>query len=243
MTGINKHTQTQKINLNISVFYSCLTFLTIGILSGCNKEQKLEPNLQAESNRLMAEVEKEIHLTEVSKAFSQQDYPSLYEQWGEEWMQIINTMLPLAAQRVQNQPECDRVANVDLSKTSKVGKSPILNVRCDNNEYFYISLGDITNEKRLYPISMLFGRNQNDYLDKCVEIIQKDLLHPKSLIRDEKNTNIQINKQKKNLEIQFPFTVKTGYKTTVTHNAFCVSDDKLNMKVEFEPKKTTKIAS
>ncbi len=215
-----------------------LLTLTLGVLSltsfvAC--KPKLTKEQEVESNRLMQEIESELQLAEISKPLTKEEHPELYEQWGKDWVEIINTMRPLAVERVRLQPECQKqVAKVELADNSEIKKTPILNVSCKNGEVFVVTLGDITQEKRLYPVSKLFGKNAGDFVKLCLDDIKPHLMHPDSIVQDSINTTFDMDNSTQTLTIQIPITVETGYNTRIGHVVKCRSDSQMKVVTELE---------
>ncbi len=218
--------------LSKAVFMSALGVLVLPPLTAC--KPKLTKEQEVESERLMQEVESELQLAEISKPFTEQEYPQLYEQWGKDWVEIINTMRPLAVERVRSQAECNEVAKAELSENSEVKQNPILNVSCENGEVFVISLGDITQEKRLYPMSKMFGKDPNEVIQSCLEDIQPHLMHPESISQDSINTSFNMDEKTQQLHVDIPITVKTGYNTRVAYRVQCLSDSQLKVTTDLK---------
>ncbi len=195
----------------------------------------LESDGEKQSKQVMEKIEMDLELAELSKPLTQEDNPQIYEQWGEDWVGVINTMLPLSAERVQQQPECDMVEKLELSNKSTIQKTPIVDVFCKNDEVFSVSLSDVTKEKRLFPQSKLFGKNADEFVNACLEPIKPNLMYPDSIVPDVMNGNFEEDKTQQKLTIQIPITVKTGYDTKITHMVFCQVDNQLNATAQLTP--------
>ncbi len=185
--------------------------------------------------QVMEKIETKLQLAELSQPFTQEDNPEIYQQWGNDWVDIINTMLPLSAERVYQQPECDMVEKLELSNKSIIQETPIVDVFCENEEVFSVTLNDVTQEKRLLPNSKLFGRTTDEFINACLQPIKPNLMYPDSIVPDALNTNINMDNTQQKLNIQMPITVKTGYDSHITHMVTCQVDSQLNATAQFSP--------
>ncbi len=194
-----------------------------------------QPNENEQSEQVTNKIEIELQLAELSKPFTQEDNSEIYQQWGKDWIEIINTMLPLSAERVYQQPECDMVEKLELSNKSIIQEKPIVDVFCENEEVFSVTLSDVTQEKRLLPNSKLFGRTTDEFINACLQPIKPNLMYPDSIVPDGVNTKIDMDSTQQKLNIEMPITVKTGYNSHITHLVTCQVDSQLNATTKLNP--------
>lgn len=217
-----------KKNLTICIVLTSI-FLT---LTACDFTKSEE---EKKADKAMEKVEMKLELAELSKPFTKEDHPKIYQQWGDEWLDVINTMLPLATDSVYQQPDCDMVEAIELSDNSVIQETPIVDVYCENGEVFSVSLNDVTQNRRILPNSKRLGRHTDEFIHACLQPIKPDLMYPDSIIADSINANIELDETQQRLIIQMPVSVKTGYDTKIIHLVTCQVDSQLNATAELSP--------
>lgn len=211
------------------VSMSASVLLLSSLLSACDSSPDPVDNQmqqKVEAQRLQDELALQAHLKEVGKPITEANNPELYQQWGSEWIEIINNMLPLAIERVNDHPQCDKVMKAEIAESSIQGKNPILNISCQNGENYFVGLNDIANQIEPTPASELFGRGSNDYIQLCKEKIAPEMQFPESIQHDVKKTKVSVNKLAREVDVLLPFKVKTAYDTEVSHVVSCKIDSK-----------------
>ncbi len=201
-------------------------------MTACNFKQSTE---EKQAENVKEKIEIDIELAKLSKPFTQEDNPQIYQQWGKDWVDIINTMLPLSAESVYKQPECDMVEKLELSEKSVMQEMPIVDVFCENEEIFSVTLSDVTQNKRLFPQSKLFGKSTDELINACLQPIKPNLMHPDSITTDGVNINLTMDSNQQSLTMQIPITVKTGYDSHITHMVSCQVDSQLNATAKLNP--------
>ncbi|MBS9778988.1 MAG: hypothetical protein KGV51_00025 [Moraxellaceae bacterium] len=202
------------------------------LLTACDFAKSEE---EKKADKAMEKVEIKLELAELSKPLTKEDNSKIYQQWGDEWLDVINTMLPLATDSVYKQPDCDMVEAIELSDNSVIQETPIVDVYCENGEVFSVSLNDVTQNRRILPNSKRLGRHTDEFINACLQPIKPDLMYPDSIVADSINANVELDKTQQRLIIQMPVIVKTGYDTKITHMVTCQVDNQLNATAKLTP--------
>ncbi len=203
------------------------------LVTACDSKQSDE---KKSSNKVMSAIEVKLALAELSKPLTQEDNEEIYQQWGEDWLEIINTIRPLSAELVYQQPECDMVEKLELSDKSIIQETPIIDVFCENEEVFSLDLNDVTQEKRLLPNSKRLGRKTADeFINACLTPIRPILMYPDSIVADTMKSDFQLDKTQQKLTVQIPISVQTGYDTKISHLVSCQVNSQLNATAKLNP--------
>lgn len=117
-------------------------------------------------------------VTEITK----EEFPTLYQQWGDEWVKKMNDLQPQAAEMMAENQGCDILEYLGPSNTRSVVKKEIVFFGdCRNGSRFYIS------DKEIDSGASLQSQNERqdaisdvDFISYCKEQIKSKLKFPSS---------------------------------------------------------------
>lgn len=220
-----------------------LLLIFIGFIGGSQvgieKEQALNGNLEQEQieestpsanveETVLQGTEESVQPETITKDYSnivykitKKGFPKTYDNWGKKWIDDINTMMPLAVQRVASNSLCDEPIDVDLSDNrSTIKKEAVFYVDCANGERFYISQNELSNTTKIQAESDVLSGVPSQYIEPCREMIKAQLNQPSSF-----NADIGVNSFKGtsgNMVVEINFTAKDTLGIEQPHSARCV---------------------
>lgn len=157
----------------------------------------------------------------VAYEITESGYPKTYARWGRKWIDDINSMMPLAVQRVAENPRCDAPEAADLSDNRSSPKvEAVFYVDCSNGERFYVSQNELSNTTPIQAESDVLSGQPSEYIKPCQEMVEAQLNYPSSF-----NANIGTNAFKGtsgNIVVEMSFTAKNALGAELPQAARCV---------------------
>lgn len=157
----------------------------------------------------------------VAYEITENGFPKTYARWGKKWIDDINRMMPLAVQRVAENPRCDAPEAADLSDNRSSPKvEAVFYVDCSNGERFYVSQNELSNTTPIQAESDVLSGEPSEYIKPCQEMIEAQLNYPSSF-----NANIGTNAFKGtsgNIVVEMSFTAKNALGAELPQAARCV---------------------
>lgn len=155
-------------------------------------------------------------------------YPKLYAEWGHTKIKEVNTLLPLAAEKVASSPECNKVELVELSVQRSSPRGDIVFfVDCANGKRFYVGKTELKNastpqsqEKKMRGIS-----NQQA-MAACDKAIKAQLTNPISFDKKFGTNSVYRAPTTGNIAVEFVFVAKNNLGGELPRKARCVFNDK-----------------
>ena len=157
----------------------------------------------------------------VAYEITENGFPKTYARWGKKWIDDINSMMPLAVQRVAENPTCDAPEAADLSDNrSSPQVEAVFYVDCSNGERFYVSQNELSNTTQIQAESDVLSGEPSEYIKPCQQMVKAQLSYPSSF-----NANIGTNAFKGtsgNIVVEMSFTAKNALGAELLHAARCV---------------------
>ena len=158
----------------------------------------------------------------VAYEITENGYPQTYARWGKKWIDDINRMMPLAVQRVAENPKCDAPSAADLSDNrSTVKQEAVFYVDCVNGERFYISQNELQNVSEVKAESDKLEGEPYQYIPACRKAVQSQLQYPSSF-KEKPWSTIATKTMSGNIEVIMPFTAKNGFGNELPQTARCL---------------------
>ena len=159
---------------------------------------------------------------------NQKNYPRVYQNWGFAGVKKINSLMQLAAEKVAESPECDKVDIVALSEGRSMPKSKIVFfVDCINGKRFYIEDADLKNNKNVKSQNAIMGGISDDTAIKsCEAEVKKNLYNPMTFKRNFGTTSIYRAPTTANISVKFEFSAKNNMGAELPSSAQCTISDK-----------------
>lgn len=222
-----------------------ISFILIasGLLLGSNEAQVKQEEIAVEDNMKVTNdiSAKDTELSQSEKAdessqpeivakdyshaayeITEKGYPQTYARWGKKWIDDINRMMPLAVQRVAENPKCDAPSAADLSDNrSTVKQEAVFYVDCVNGERFYISQNELQNVSEVKAESDKLEGEPYQYIPACRKAVQSQLQYPSSF-KDKPWSTIATKTMSGNIEVIMPFTAKNGFGSELPQTARCL---------------------
>lgn len=157
----------------------------------------------------------------VAYEITESGYPKTYARWGRKWIDDINSMMPLAVQRVAENPACDAPEAADLSDNrSSPQVEAVFYVDCSNGERFYVSQNELSDTTKIQAESDVLGGEPSEYIKPCQEMVKAQLNYPSSLDADIGTSAFKGTSG--NIVVEMSFTAKNALGAELPQSARCV---------------------
>lgn len=234
---IRKYSVSRRMLSWISFLLIAVGFIVGGIeAENQNKEETLESNekvADASSNK-DTEVSQALKIDDKSQPeiiaedysqivipYTEKSYPKLYAEWGDDWIEEINAMLPEVVAKVATESKCDIPEIVDISEMrSTPKKEAVFFVDCRNQERFYISQNELSDTKQVKAESDVLSGEPSQYIRPCEDMIKAQLSYP-STLRSNMGTNA-FKGTSGNMVVEISFTTKNALGAELPQAARCV---------------------
>lgn len=158
----------------------------------------------------------------IAYEITEKDHAKTYARWGKEWVDSINTMMPLAVDKVASNEKCDSPSKVDLSDTrSTVKKEVVFYVDCENDERFYVNQAEILDPTPLVAESDALNEDEGAYTLACVELSKTKVEYPSSF-KPIKPDVLAFKGSSGNMIVEVPFTTLNSYGADLPMLARCI---------------------
>lgn len=158
----------------------------------------------------------------IAYKITEKDHAKTYVRWGKEWVDSINTMMPLAVDKVASNAKCDSPSKAGLSDTrSTVKKEVVLYVDCENTERFYVNQAEIFNPTPLVAESDALNEDEGAYTLACVELSKTKVEYPSSF-KPIKPDVLAFKGSSGNMIVEVPFTTLNSYGADLPMLARCI---------------------
>lgn len=144
-------------------------------------------------------------------------YDKTINRYGIANIKKINALMPKAAELIAENPNCEKVLDVDVSDVKSTKNSIVIYVDCgnfenfSNFERFYVSENDINNKKQQTSIREQMKKNKGLYLTACEAELKSRLTHPSTF-----KTNVILNQA---VDVgSFQTTVRIDFKAKNSFN-------------------------
>lgn len=167
---------------------------------------------------------------------TQKGWERTYRTWGDTWIARINNSMPIAARKVAESPECDKLEIAGLSDQRSTPKQEIVYYAdCTNGKRFYVA------EKELQSTATVVSKNaktaaisDSTAIRACEDGVKEQLKYPMSF--DRKWTDTSVYRAKTgNIAVEFSFEAKNALGALLPQKARCVIDDKGIYPAEISP--------
>lgn len=152
-------------------------------------------------------------------------YPDVYAAWGDAGIRRINALMPKAAQKAAESPECDLVEYVGYSERSTPRKAVVLYVDCKNRKRFFLSEADILAKAVARSKEGKTARYSDETaLRACEDDVKGRMTYPLTFKRRWTATSVY-RAPGGNIVVEFVFDAKNRLGAELPHKARCVIDD------------------
>lgn len=143
--------------------------------------------------------------------YDKQNYPRIYQQWGNDWISKLEAHERAAAEKIANSDNaCDSIDYIGLSEEkSTPRKEMVVFVDCANGERFFVSDKDIKNDDPLKAQSEK-AMSEQQALQQCQELIKSKVKYPDSVDFQFFDTSLRTSKTHGNVIVTVVFIAKSS---------------------------------
>lgn len=155
-------------------------------------------------------------------------YPKLYAEWGAAKIKEVNSLMPIAAEKVASSAECNKVDLVELSGQRSSPRGDIVFfVDCENGKRFYVSKAELKSASALQSQDKKMSRISNQQVtEACEKAIKTQLTNPMTFDKKFGTNSVYRAPTTGNIAVEFTFEAKNNLGGVLPHKARCVFDDK-----------------
>ena len=158
----------------------------------------------------------------VAYEITEKTHPDVYAAWGKEWVDNINTMMPLAVVKVATSDKCDAPEKIDISENrSLVQKEVVFHVGCANDEQFYVSQNELFNPAPLIAENDILNEGFGAYTLACEELTKTKVEYPSSY-KSIKPDITAFKGSSGNMIVEIPFTSLNAYGADLPMLSRCI---------------------
>jgi len=159
---------------------------------------------------------------------TQKGYPKLYAEWGAAKIKEVNSLLPLAAEKIASSTECNKVDLVELSgQRSSPHGDIVFFVDCANGKRFYVSKAELKSTSAPQSQEMKMSSiSDHQATEACEKAIKAQLTNPMTFDKKFTTNSVYRAPSTGNIVVEFTFEAKNNLGGGVPHKARCVFNDK-----------------
>ncbi len=214
-----------KNSLNSSAWKVWYSLLIVIFIIGCGEPKTTESkNTEKQEEAIQ-------HIPRIAShaviPITKESYPKLYKKWGKAGVDRINELMPLAAKKVSESPECDEVDYVEISQERSIsGKKIVFFVDCRNRKRFYVDESDLRIESGvLSQTKKMSSISDADAIKIAEAAVKSELTNPLSYKRKFGSTSVYRAETTGNIVVQFEFEAKNTLGNVLPHKARCIIND------------------
>lgn len=155
--------------------------------------------------------------------YTKDQFPRLYENWGEDWVIKIAELERQAVYKIASEHNsCDSIEMAALSENkSTPKKEAVFFIDCANGERFYVSQNDLGSDVEIRSQTEK-AVNQSDAYDQCVEMVKLNAKYPSTVNFKMLDSNGFTAKTTGNVVINLSFDAKNSFGAELPAKARCV---------------------
>lgn len=185
-------------------------------LVGCSRE---ESTVSPESINDLPKPISEYVYTKYTK----DQFPRLYQNWGDEWVAKISELEKKAVHKIANERNsCDSIEMAALSENkSTPKKEAVFFIDCANGERFYVSQNDLDSGVEIRSQTEK-AISQSDAYDQCIQMVKLNAKYPSTVNFKMLDSNGFTAKTTGNVVINLSFDAKNSFGAELPAKARCV---------------------